>query len=379
MQSAKHDVHQDPRPPPLMPIDPSVALGGPEWQIGGVGNVGGADGADGAAQAGGGFGDMLGKAIGSARRRPGAGRRGRSRARHRPGIRPDRRRHGGRARPALDAARLADPHARSSRRPRTSSTPRSDLTLTDPSCRPSSNPSCASRRAPRPSSAVAAVAILAIAFFMLQDRLGAVLRDAGRRARRPPRPARCTAALDEAGIAYELAEQRHRARGREGAGRQGAHRARRPGPRGQRRRRLAGGLRALRQAEARRLRLPAAGHLPARAGGRDRPHDRTASRASPAPRSSSCCPRTTCSPTTATPATAAVLLSNPADALEPGAVRGIAQLVASSRQGPEGRERHDHRQHRHAALAERRQRRRRRRRLHQAGRRGALRPPLEAS
>ena len=48
-----------------MPIDPSFALGGPEWQIGGVGNVGGADGADGAAQAGGGFGDMLGKAIGS--------------------------------------------------------------------------------------------------------------------------------------------------------------------------------------------------------------------------------------------------------------------------------------------------------------------------
>jgi flagellar M-ring protein FliF len=36
---------------------------------------------------------------------------------------------------------------------------------------------------------------------------------------------------------------------------------------------------------------------------------------------------------TATPATAAVMLSNPADALEPGAVRGIAQLVASSVKG----------------------------------------------
>jgi flagellar M-ring protein FliF len=34
-----------------------------------------------------------------------------------------------------------------------------------------------------------------------------------------------------------------------------------------------------------------------------------------------------------TPATAAVMLSNPADALEPGAVRGIAQLVASSVKG----------------------------------------------
>jgi flagellar hook-basal body complex protein FliE len=45
-----------------MPIDPSFALGGPEWQIGGVGSVGGAEGAT---QSGGGFGDMLGKAIGS--------------------------------------------------------------------------------------------------------------------------------------------------------------------------------------------------------------------------------------------------------------------------------------------------------------------------
>jgi flagellar M-ring protein FliF len=34
-----------------------------------------------------------------------------------------------------------------------------------------------------------------------------------------------------------------------------------------------------------------------------------------------------------TPATAAVMLSNPADAMEPGAVRGIAQLVASSVKG----------------------------------------------
>jgi flagellar hook-basal body complex protein FliE len=45
-----------------MPIDPSFSIGGPEWQIGGVGNVGGADGAT---QGASGFGDMLGKAIGS--------------------------------------------------------------------------------------------------------------------------------------------------------------------------------------------------------------------------------------------------------------------------------------------------------------------------
>src|SRR5262249_7407853 len=36
---------------------------------------------------------------------------------------------------------------------------------------------------------------------------------------------------------------------------------------------------------------------------------------------------------TSTPAPAAVMLTNPADALEPGAVRGIAQLVASSVKG----------------------------------------------
>jgi flagellar M-ring protein FliF len=36
---------------------------------------------------------------------------------------------------------------------------------------------------------------------------------------------------------------------------------------------------------------------------------------------------------TSSPATAAVMLSNPADAMEPGAVRGIAQLVASSVKG----------------------------------------------
>ena len=63
--------------------------------------------------------------------------------------------------------------------------------------------------------------------------------------------------------------------------------------------------------------------------------------------------RTTSSPTSRTPATAAVMLGNAADTLEPGAVRGIAQLVASSRQGPQDRQRHDHRRHRPAAVAAR--------------------------
>src|SRR3954467_2859693 len=38
-------------------------------------------------------------------------------------------------------------------------------------------------------------------------------------------------------------------------------------------------------------------------------------------------------PAPSCPATAAVMLSNPSDSLEPGAVRGIAQLVASSVKG----------------------------------------------
>jgi flagellar hook-basal body complex protein FliE len=45
-----------------MPIDPSFAVSGAEWQIGGVGSAGAPDAA---APAGNGFGDVLGKAIGS--------------------------------------------------------------------------------------------------------------------------------------------------------------------------------------------------------------------------------------------------------------------------------------------------------------------------
>src|SRR3712207_7590075 len=35
------DVHEDPRAAALMPVDPSFALSGAEWQIPGVGGVGG--------------------------------------------------------------------------------------------------------------------------------------------------------------------------------------------------------------------------------------------------------------------------------------------------------------------------------------------------
>ena len=51
------------------------------------------------------------------------------------------------------------------------------------------------------------------------------------------------------------------------------------------------------------------------------------------------------------PATASVMLSNTADTLEPGAVRGIAQMTRLGRQGPEGLQRHDHRRLRPAAVA----------------------------
>ena len=93
------------------------------------------------------------------------------------------------------------------------------------------------------------------------------------------------------------------------------------------------GLRAVRQAEARRLRLPAAGHLPARAGGRDRPHDRQrrgrhepagaarAARGRPVRRRGDARPRPrSCSATRPTRSSRR-------------AARGIAQLVASSVKG----------------------------------------------
>lgn len=46
-----------------MPVDPTMAVGGPEWAVGGVGGVGGGveQGAEGAS---GGFGSMLGQEIG---------------------------------------------------------------------------------------------------------------------------------------------------------------------------------------------------------------------------------------------------------------------------------------------------------------------------
>jgi len=47
-----------------MPIDPTFAVGGPEWQIGSVGSVGGAGAGTAAPASGSGFGGMLANQIG---------------------------------------------------------------------------------------------------------------------------------------------------------------------------------------------------------------------------------------------------------------------------------------------------------------------------
>ena len=108
------------------------------------------------------------------------------------------------------------------------------------------------------------------AFFMLQARLRAQLLDACHGRLDPAETGKITAALDEQGVGYELknngtalaVDKAMTAEARIALAEQGLP----SGP--------AARLRAPRQAEARRLRLPAEGHLPARAGGPDRQHDR---------------------------------------------------------------------------------------------------------
>ena len=183
-----------------------------------------------------------------------------------------------------------------------------------------------------------------------QIAVGARLRDDARRARSRRRPARSPPRSTRR-ASLRAAEQRHGARGRKGKvpqarvalGRAG----RLPGKRPAR-------LRALRQAEARRLRLPAEGHLPARAGGRDR-HDHRASRASRAPRSRSCSPRTTSSPTTRRPPRRPCCsAARRTTSTRPDPRHRLARLLLG--EGPQAGERLDHRRGRRAAVAELRQR-----------------------
>ena len=98
-------------------------------------------------------------------------------------------------------------------------------------------------------------------------------------------------------------------------------------------RRLAAGLRAARREQARRFPVPAAGHLPACARGRDRPHARAASQGVSNPTVQIVMPQDDLFQDEATPATAAIQLGNSADTLAPGAVRGMAQTAAASVKG----------------------------------------------
>ena len=142
-----------------------------------------------------------------------------------------------------------------------------------------------------------------------------------RPARSPPRSTRAASATRSKNNGTALAVVKSQVAA-------GAHRARREGPPRQRPARL----RALRQAEARRLRLPAEGHLPARARGPDRLDDRP-DPGRLAARRCARAPEDQLFSEDQTPATAAVLLSAARDEPRPGAVRGIASLVSSSVKG----------------------------------------------
>ncbi len=360
-----------------MPIDPTIAVGGvrgAEWQIGPV------DGraATGAGGAGTGFGGMLGDALDVARRP----------RRPRPPTRAQALATGTAEDPTavvmaveraqlVDAARLADPHQGRRGRPGhlphpglSRPMPRFAQTLMQLPTRSKIDPR------PSPPSAIVAVALLPAAARRARPSTRCCPRASTR-----PRPARSPPRSTSRASPTSCATTAPRSPSRRRQVGAGADRARRRGRRaGERPQR---GLRAVRRAEARRLRLPAEGHLPARARGRDRPHDRAGRRRQRRPG----------------PARAArgPALRRRGDAghrrrhahrrrpttLEPGAVRGIAQLVASSVKGLKTDERHDHRRHRPAAVAAGRRAPAAAAARRQAGRRGALRsaswrPSLDA-
>ena len=321
---------------------------GAEWSVGSVGGVDDASstGAAGAAS-GSGFGGMLAKQIGQL-----------------DSIQQD----AATASQQLATGQATDPSARSSWRSsapacRCSSPPRSAPRPSRPSRTSSTRRSSPPHLTPFPMPfrsllanttpkgkvvmAASALAVLAVMLVMFKV-ASAPSYTTMLTGLDPAETGKITAALDANGINYEIAEQRHRARGRQGADRAGAHRARREGPPRQGPARL----RALRQAEARRQRLPAEGHLPARARGRDRLDDRAdpgrLRRAGPARAARG--PALRRGPDAGHGGRPAQRLG---DELDPGAVRGIAQLVSSTRQGPQADERLDHRRDRHAAVAER--------------------------
>ena len=255
-------------------------------------------------------------------------------ARHRSADRPDPGDHRGRERVAGDGPRLADPHqARRRRRPR-SSRPRSSppthrtlqymdirqfITKLTPKGWAMVGGSARGRdRVPDPDHAL---------------RLRAELLDAAHRARSRRRPARSTSTLSAKGIGYQIQNSGTALAVDAEPDEPGADRA------GHRRACSASAASSpasscSNSSAARRLELPAAGHLPARARGPARPDDRAdpgrrlRHREPRAARTS----RTSCSATAASRPAPRCCCPTPA-ALDPSAVKGIAQLVASSVQG----------------------------------------------
>jgi flagellar M-ring protein FliF len=178
--------------------------------------------------------------------------------------------------------------------------------------------------------AVSAVAILAIAFIMLRVASSPSYATVAA-GLAPADTGKYTAALDSAGIGYELqangsalaVEKTQVAKARIALAGQGltasSGTARRPAS-------------SCSTSRSSAPRLPEQGHLPARAGGRDRPHDQRRLRRVGA-QVQLVLPEDDLFADTSSPRPPPVMLSNPADSLEPGAVRGIAQLVASSVKG----------------------------------------------
>ena len=238
-----------------MTIDPTMAvngLGSAEWQIGGV------DAPAPTTQAGKGFSSMLSidPAFADNQTKPRArlSRSPRARLPTRPRSSWPSSARSSRCRWPARSAR------RPSRPPRPSSRPRSDLTHAALHPEPP--------RAPRQDEgilAVSAVAILGIAFIMLKIATAPAYSTIAS-GLDPAQTGKITAALDEQGIAYEIQNNGTALAVHEGVDGAGAHRAGLAGCRGFRRRHAAG-LRAARREQARRLPVPAAGHLPACAGG----------------------------------------------------------------------------------------------------------------
>ena len=234
-------------------------------------------------------------------------------ARHRPGDRPDPVVMASR-RPARDAARQPDPQQGRRSGPGD---------LPDPGVRSSMifgqlAPSCPPRAGDGRRAAAATIVFL----FFMQVRVRAVLPTL-LTGLDPAQTGKITARSTSKGISYELRNNGTALAVNKTGRRRGSR-----SPGGAAPRQLAARLRPARQAPSSAPRSSSS-RSPTSARWRARsPTRSTASRASLGAKCSSCCPRTSCSPTSTQPATAAVMLRT-RPTLQPGAVRGIAQLAAS--------------------------------------------------